>query len=152
MMVAGIIGVISLIVLAFIIGWKLSGSRSTNIYPDPNETTQIPPLQSTGIRGSYDSSIRNLPPPPLPGQSRGAIGTIGSIPTPGNLSTGSPLTGRTASGLPRSSSIRRITIYDFPKCPTCRKRNLVGKPQEVYWSSQRKMYYCKGKHYFTGKE
>lgn len=54
--------------------------------------------------------------------------------------------------LPRNRVSVNPRIYDYPKCPACRKRNVRGNPQQVFWEASKKRFRCTLGHYFTGKE
>lgn len=43
-------------------------------------------------------------------------------------------------------------VLDYPKCPIDRCRNEPGKPQVVFWDSEKKCYTCCHGHHFTGRE
>lgn len=135
-----IIGAISLAALTFIIGWNMSRSRSTNIYPANNRiNAEYARVQQPVSNSVYYRPVSRTPPPLPP-----ALPSRPMLPP--------PATGTQISGLPMAGNARRSSVYDFPKCPICRKRNIKGKPQEVFWSPQRRMYYCNGKHSFTGRD
>ena len=135
MSIAAIIGVISLVILAFIIGWNMSKYKRTNIYPDTTSNSSVLPYQQTGSYRPSPPTVNRIP-PPLPRNNVIPVMTSGGQ----------------RAGLPQGNGCRTISIYDFPKCPTCRKRNIKGHPQEVFFNTKRRCYYCRSNHYFSGRD
>lgn len=48
-----------------------------------------------------------------------------------------------------SPGARMRQIYDYPKCPIDRKRNLPGEPQQIFWLAGERCYCCTNGHRFT---
>ena len=97
-----IIGVISLVALAYIIGWNMNKSRSANIYPDNNRiNAEYAHVQHQVSNSVYNTPVRRTPPPlPLALPSRPVLPP--------------PVTGTQNSGLPVAINARRSSVYDFP--------------------------------------
>lgn len=116
-------GIIGIILI--IIAAVISSRKKKN-------NAQVPPPaprpDTSTVSTSTGSTARRTPAPPRPSN------TSPSVPTPVYV-------GHRVSG-----------IYDYPKCPVCRSRNIRGEERKVFFSPETGGYRCMRNHYFTGKE
>ena len=53
---------------------------------------------------------------------------------------------RAAEGL--GSGPRGVLPHQFPCCPVCRQRNILGAPQKIFWDDDEEVYRCSREHRF----
>lgn len=111
-----------------------------------------------------DRMTQNAQPPPLPPQLE-RIGAMGGLPATSRCGSPPPLPirmpnfARSAPGssqhLPQPILLREATdshIYNYPKCPYHRIRNIPGQRQMIFWDGTNKVFRCCKGHDFTGRE
>lgn len=121
--------------------YAASSSTGHAVNTTPRVTTyQIPEAPSAHGRPSSGAVTNRRTPPPLPPRSLANPARKEYVPPRGT------------PPLPVNRVSVNSRIYDYPKCPICRIRNIRGESQNVFWKPTQKKYCCTNGHYFAGKE
>lgn len=98
----------------------------------------------------------NTPPPLPPRRNRVAQAPAAartqtvtrSYSTPSQLPPRKPSLTQTTNAVQKQRGHRPLKPNQFPCCPYCKERNVVGAPQLIFWDSGRNCYRCSNGHQF----
>ncbi len=114
-----------------ILAMRSSGKGGGGTTSTPERGGRNTERSNTSIRHNQPSYPEKPAAPPLPPRRRNTtINTANTRSSSANLGP------------------RGLRPSQFPCCPFCKRRNVLGSKQEIFWDSKAGNYYCSKRHKF----